>query len=61
LEEKKLKDLIQKHSEFAGCQINHSDEKTKEEEVSNDEDEYKDKKDDEEKLKKRKKNYSGWT
>jgi molecular chaperone HtpG len=50
LEEKELKDLIQKHSEFVGYSINLCVEKIKEE-ISDNED--KDKKDNEENVKRR--------
>ncbi|KAK8880738.1 hypothetical protein M9Y10_003425 [Tritrichomonas musculus] len=53
LEEKKLKDLIKKHSEFIGYPIYLYEEKTKEEEVTDDEDDEKkdeEKKEDEDKI-----------
>jgi len=46
LDERKIKDLVKKHSEFIGFPISLYCEKTKEEEVSDDEDEEEDSKDD---------------
>jgi molecular chaperone HtpG len=48
LEERKLKDLVKKHSEFISYPISLWTEKTTEKEVSDDEDEDKEEKDEEE-------------
>merc|ERR1712146_812173 len=56
VEEKKLKDLIKKHSEFISFPIELHVEKTTEKEISDDEDEGEEKKDEEKKeVRKRKK------
>merc|ERR1712141_609448 len=54
-EEKKIKDLIKKHSEFISFPIELHVEKTTEKEISDDEDEEEEKKDEEKKEKKEKK------
>jgi len=48
LEEKRVKDLVKKHSEFIGFPISLEVEKTEEKEISDDEDEEEDKKDEDE-------------
>merc|ERR1711979_80534 len=54
-EEKKIKDLIKKHSEFISFPIELDVEKTTEKEISDDEDEEEEKKEDEEKKDEEKK------
>merc|ERR1712176_1550880 len=54
-EEKKIKDLIKKHSEFISFPIELNVEKTTEKEISDDEDDEEDKKDEEKKKEKKKK------
>ena len=54
LEERRLKDLIKKHSEFIGFTIELQIEKTTEKEVSDDEEEEKEKKEDEGEIKEEK-------
>merc|ERR1711962_1038732 len=51
LDEKKVQDIIKKHSQFIGCPISLQMQKTRDKEVEDDDDEEDEKKDDDEEVK----------